>query len=161
MVLPASQRVWIPRSVCFDCLTPDPDWASVNHGTLVCLRCAGRHRALGVHISTIKSLNMDAWEPQHVIAMILGGNAQLKGFFTRQKIENYAIEYLYVRTRAADFYRKKLKEQVRDLNGDLGLSCLLFHPTLPPPGSAQMIPCPRWNIMQVCMPRPLNLPGDG
>ena len=47
-----------------------------------------------------------------MVSMLLGGNAQLKGFFRRQKIENTAIEVLYTRTKTADFYRKELKKQV-------------------------------------------------
>jgi ADP-ribosylation factor GTPase-activating protein 1 len=99
-------------SVCFDCGSLDPDWASVSHGTLVCLKCAGRHRTLGVHVSRIKSLTMDAWEPQHVAAMLLSGNKQVKDFFTKSNIQNSPIEDLYRHTRAAEFYRKKLQEQV-------------------------------------------------
>ena len=47
-----------------------------------------------------------------MVSMLLGGNAQLKGFFRRQKIENTAIEVLYTQTKTADFYRKELKKQV-------------------------------------------------
>lgn len=99
-------------SVCFDCPANSPDWASVSHGTLVCLHCAGRHRTLGVHVSRIKSLTMDAWEPPHVAAMLLSGNAQVKGFFKRQKVPSSPIEGLYPRVRAAEFYRAELAKQV-------------------------------------------------
>lgn len=84
----------------------------MSHGTLVCLRCAGRHRTLGVHVSRIKSLTMDAWEPQHVAAMLLSGNAQVKGFFKRQHVHNSPIEDLYPRVRAAEYYRAELAKQV-------------------------------------------------
>jgi len=84
----------------------------VSHGTLVCLKCAGRHRTLGVHVSRIKSLTMDAWEPTHVTAMLLGGNGQLKGFLERQGVPPSDIETLYTRARAADFYRTELAKQV-------------------------------------------------
>ncbi|KAL5979450.1 ADP-ribosylation factor GTPase-activating protein agd3 [Asimina triloba] len=36
---------------CSDCGAPDPDWASLNLGILVCIECSGIHRNLGVHIS--------------------------------------------------------------------------------------------------------------
>lgn len=100
------------NDVCFDCGALDPDWASVNQGTMVCLKCAGRHRTLGVHVSRIKSLTMDTWEPVYVIAMLLSGNQQVKGFFSRQHIENTDIETLYTRTRAAEYYRAELQKQV-------------------------------------------------
>lgn len=51
--------------LCFDChekgwqvfliftmfICAGPRWASMNLGIFICLRCAGIHRALGVHIS--------------------------------------------------------------------------------------------------------------
>uniref|UniRef100_A0A0X3PMZ5 Arf-GAP domain-containing protein n=1 Tax=Schistocephalus solidus TaxID=70667 RepID=A0A0X3PMZ5_SCHSO len=46
-----------------------PRWASWNIGVLLCIRCAGIHRGLGVHISKVKSINLDSWEP-HQIAML-------------------------------------------------------------------------------------------
>ena len=112
----------------------DPDWASVTHGTLVCLKCAGRHRTLGVHVSRIKSLTMDAWEPTHVTAMLLSGNMQVKGFFRRQKVHNTAIEQLYTSTRAAEFYRTELAKQVEIelAKFDRGEGCVLDEVPLPP-----------------------------
>lgn len=48
-----------------------PRWASWNLGVLLCIRCAGIHRGLGVHISKVKSLNLDSWEPQQVAVGLL------------------------------------------------------------------------------------------
>lgn len=39
---------------CADCGAPEPDWASLNLGLLVCIECSGVHRNLGVHISKVK-----------------------------------------------------------------------------------------------------------
>ena len=30
-----------------------PTWASINCGAFICMRCAGIHRGLGVHISQV------------------------------------------------------------------------------------------------------------
>lgn len=38
---------------CADCGAPDPDWASLNLGILICVECSGIHRNLGVHISKV------------------------------------------------------------------------------------------------------------
>jgi hypothetical protein len=32
----------------------------------MCIRCAGIHRNLGVHISKVKSVNLDSWTPHQV-----------------------------------------------------------------------------------------------
>lgn len=41
------------NDVCAECGAPDPDWASLNLGILVCIECSGVHRNLGVHISKV------------------------------------------------------------------------------------------------------------
>ncbi|MCO5575357.1 hypothetical protein L7F22_029157 [Adiantum nelumboides] len=53
------------NDVCVDCNAPEPDWASLNLGVLLCIECSGVHRNLGVHISKVRSLTLDVkvWEP--------------------------------------------------------------------------------------------------
>lgn len=41
------------NGLCAECGTPDPDWASLNLGILMCIECSGVHRNLGVHISKV------------------------------------------------------------------------------------------------------------
>ncbi|XP_037831091.1 arf-GAP with SH3 domain, ANK repeat and PH domain-containing protein 2 isoform X1 [Kryptolebias marmoratus] len=45
---------------CCDCGAPDPEWLSTNLGILTCIECSGIHREMGVHVSRIKSLNLDS-----------------------------------------------------------------------------------------------------
>ncbi|GAB2297540.1 ADP-ribosylation factor GTPase-activating protein agd3 [Dionaea muscipula] len=49
---------------CADCSAPEPDWASLNLGVLMCIECSGVHRNLGVHVSKVRSLTLDVkvWE---------------------------------------------------------------------------------------------------
>ncbi|KAK7066924.1 glycerophosphoinositol permease [Halocaridina rubra] len=51
------------QDVCADCGAPDPGWASINRGILICDECCSVHRSLGRHISHIKSLNKGTWNP--------------------------------------------------------------------------------------------------
>merc|ERR1719383_708145 len=59
---------------CCDCGLPDPRWASINLGITLCIECSGIHRSLGVHLSKVRSLNLDAWEPESMKVMSELGN---------------------------------------------------------------------------------------
>lgn len=54
----------------------DPDWASLSFGILICIKCSGIHRSLGVHLSKVRSLALDFWNPEHVELMKCIGNKQ-------------------------------------------------------------------------------------
>mmetsp|Transcript_1407 Transcript_1407/g.1835 ORF Transcript_1407/g.1835 Transcript_1407/m.1835 type:complete len:536 (-) Transcript_1407:235-1842(-) len=99
---------------CMDCGSTEPDWGDVLHGSLICIQCAGRHRALGVSVAFCRSLTMDNWTEANLLSMLLGGNRQLHSFFARQQIENSAIEALYT-SRPAAYYREQLANQVEQL----------------------------------------------
>merc|ERR1719149_512013 len=58
---------------CVDCGANSPLWASLSYGTYFCLECSGVHRNLGVHISFVRSLNMDSWSEQQQQRMTCGG----------------------------------------------------------------------------------------
>jgi hypothetical protein len=44
---------------CIDCGISNPEWAAVTFGALICLVCSGKHRSLGVNVSTVRSVRMD------------------------------------------------------------------------------------------------------
>ena len=61
----------------------DPSWASINLGVLLCIECSGIHRSLGVHISKVRSVTLDAWESEVLRVMMKLGN----------RIANSILEY--------------------------------------------------------------------
>lgn len=66
---------------CVECDAKGPRWASWNIGVFLCIRCAGIHRNLGVHISKVKSVNLDAWTPQHVAYVQRMGNRRAREIY--------------------------------------------------------------------------------
>ncbi|XP_068095318.1 ARF GTPase-activating protein GIT2 isoform X2 [Hyperolius riggenbachi] len=57
-----SKRLKSPE-VCADCSQPDPRWASINRGVLICDECCSVHRSLGRHISQVRHLKHTSWPP--------------------------------------------------------------------------------------------------
>ena len=78
-----------PNNMCNDCNQPGTRWASVNHGVFVCIRCSGIHRSMGVHISKVKSTNMDKWTSSEVKLAEAIGNKRAKELFEGRLPKNF------------------------------------------------------------------------
>uniref|UniRef100_A0A672ZF47 Arf-GAP with GTPase, ANK repeat and PH domain-containing protein 3 n=1 Tax=Sphaeramia orbicularis TaxID=375764 RepID=A0A672ZF47_9TELE len=63
------------NSFCVDCDAPNPDWASLNLGALMCIECSGIHRNLGTHLSRVRSLDLDDWPVELSMVMTAIGNS--------------------------------------------------------------------------------------
>jgi len=72
---------------CADCGMEKPTWASINLGVLVCLNCSGVHRSLGVHISKVRSLTLDHWDPELVMYMQQLGNSKVNALYEVNLLE--------------------------------------------------------------------------
>ncbi|XP_022454266.1 arf-GAP with coiled-coil, ANK repeat and PH domain-containing protein 3 isoform X3 [Delphinapterus leucas] len=72
------------NSQCGDCGRPDPRWASINLGVLLCIECSGIHRSLGVHCSKVRSLTLDSWEPELLKLMCELGNSTVNQIYEAQ-----------------------------------------------------------------------------
>lgn len=59
-----------------------PRWASWNLGSFLCIRCAGIHRNLGVHVSRVKSTTLDSWTPEQIETFQeKGGNDKVNAYY--------------------------------------------------------------------------------
>ncbi|XP_033825364.1 stromal membrane-associated protein 1 [Periophthalmus magnuspinnatus] len=94
---------------CADCEAKGPRWASWNLGVFICIRCAGIHRNLGVHISRVKSVNLDQWTSEQIQSIQDMGNTKARQLYEANLPENFrrpqtdqAVEF-FIR----DKYEKK------------------------------------------------------
>lgn len=69
------------NSRCAECGDKDPTWMSINLGVLFCLRCSGLHRQLGVHISQVRSLQLDTMRVEWAKRVLAVGNSRGNAYY--------------------------------------------------------------------------------
>ncbi|XP_038159446.1 arf-GAP with GTPase, ANK repeat and PH domain-containing protein 1-like [Cyprinodon tularosa] len=62
------------NNFCVDCDAPNPTWASLNLGALICIECSGIHRNLGTHLSRVRSLALDDLPRELTLVLSAIGN---------------------------------------------------------------------------------------
>ncbi len=80
----------IPTLISIFSFHTGPRWASWNLGIFLCIRCAGIHRNLGVHISRVKSVNLDSWTPEQVGSIQNMGNSKARAVYEANLPDNFS-----------------------------------------------------------------------
>ncbi|XP_077598646.1 arf-GAP with Rho-GAP domain, ANK repeat and PH domain-containing protein 2 isoform X2 [Stigmatopora nigra] len=110
-----AEKIWFNEAnrICADCRTPEPEWASLNLGVVVCKKCARQHSSLGPNISKVHSLKMDSniWSNELVELFLEVGNQKANAFWSARLPLEEELNSGASEERRATFVRRKYRQR--------------------------------------------------
>ncbi|KAJ8008032.1 hypothetical protein DPEC_G00100520 [Dallia pectoralis] len=110
-----AEKIWFNESnrTCADCRAPQPEWASINLGVVICKKCAGQHRFLGPSLSKVRSLKLDStiWSNELVELFLEVGNKNANSFWAASLPLQEEIHMRATSEQRATFHRRKYRER--------------------------------------------------
>ena len=96
---------------CADCKKTSPTWASVNLGVFVCINCSGCHREIGVHITKIRSTNLDVW-PKDILDNFKLINNKIANKYWEHKLKKFDFKKIQNdKYKLVEFIRNKYEHK--------------------------------------------------
>ena len=115
-------RARTENRTCFDCPARNPTWISLSNGVYVCLVCSGEHRRMGVHVSFVRSLELDSFTQDQLTMMVLGGNGKARSFFKSVGIDGKRKD-AEQGSRVVDYFEKTAARWRSQLEKETVASC--------------------------------------
>lgn len=77
------------------------------------MACSGVHRSLGVHISFVRSTNLDSWTDEQLRLMAVGGNGRARQFFRQHGWQEGGADKIAdkYQSRAAALYKQTIARE--------------------------------------------------
>mmetsp|Transcript_42390 Transcript_42390/g.119897 ORF Transcript_42390/g.119897 Transcript_42390/m.119897 type:complete len:395 (+) Transcript_42390:83-1267(+) len=109
---------------CFECTARNPTWISLTYGVYLCLECSGEHRRKGVHISFVRSVELDKFTPDQIVHMAAGGNGKAWTHFKQHGMGKTSDTRLAVQytSKFALRYKQDLEKTARSMCDELSVA---------------------------------------
>lgn len=110
-------RMKSENRTCFECTARNPTWISLSYGVYLCLECSGEHRRKGVHISFVRSVELDKFNPEQMVQMGVGGNGKAWEYFKQHEMgktssSGRAIDYT---SKVAVRYKQQIEKDTQTM----------------------------------------------
>lgn len=109
---------------CFDCESRNPTWLSLSYAVFICLNCSSDHRKMGVHISFVRSSDLDKFTPLQLLRMDIGGNNRARNYFKQTMGVNFSPNTKeYANTICGKQYKQMLDTELSGYESSSSKKC--------------------------------------